>query len=229
MNDLETKIQTVSAEASALAVVDQVSLTAANHALLRIKQARGDVDEAYDMIIKKAHEAHREAIETKRKYEEPLIQAEHFVKGRISSYLQEEDRKRHAAEAEAYRVEQERIRAAAEKQRLADEALRKAEVAEAKGDNGKADAILDRYAAKIDKVDAAIPAPAPPPPPKPITAPGISAREVWLFQVVDPDLVPREYLAVDESKIRRVVQAMKSGTKIPGVRVWSEKQIGARA
>jgi hypothetical protein len=229
MNELETRIQTVSSEASALSVVDQVSLTAANHALLRIKQARGDVDEAYDKIIKKAHEAHREAIETKRKYEEPLIQAERFVKGRISAYLQEEDRKRREAEAAAYRAEQERIRLEAEAQRKAEEALKRAEAAEAKGDAAKADGILNRATASIDKTLAAIPAPPPAPAPRPVTAPGISAREVWLFQIVDANLISREYLIPDEVKIRRVVQALKGGTIIPGVRVWSEKQIAARA
>jgi len=229
MTDLQTQALTVADQASAIVVRDQASLTAANQFLLAVKALLKEIASTFDPIIDKAHQAHKEALEKKKKHEAPLLQAERIVKGLVGNYLQEEERKRREAEAEAYRVEQEKIRAEAEKTRLADEALKKAAAAEAKGEGEKVDAILDRAAAKIDKVDAAIPAPAPPPPPKPVTAPGISSREVWLFQVVDPDLVPREFMVVDESKIRRVVQAMKSGSKIPGVRVWSEKQIAARA
>lgn len=50
----------------------------------------------------------------------------------------------------------------------------------------------------------------------------------WVFQVTDPSLVPREYLMVNEAKIRKVVNALKGDTNIPGVSVCSEKSIVAR-
>jgi len=229
MNELETQALSLSSGASVLAVVDQVTLTAANGMLLAIKGLRKQIDETFNPIIDKAHQAHREALDQKKRHEEPLALAERTIKGRIGAYLQEEDRKRREAEAAAYRAEQERIRLEAEATRKAEEALRRAEAAEAKGETEKADAILNRATASIDKTLAAIPVPPPAPAPRPITAPGISSREVWLFQVVDPSLIPREYLSVDETKIRKIVQITKGGTNIPGVRVWSEKQIAARA
>jgi colicin import membrane protein len=58
---------------------------------------------------------------------------------------------------------------------------------------------------------------------------GVSKREVWKFEITDPALVPREYLVIDESKIRGVVQALKGATTIPGVRAYPDSQIAARA
>lgn len=58
---------------------------------------------------------------------------------------------------------------------------------------------------------------------------GVNYRDAWKFEVTDPALVPREYLIVDESKIRKVVGALKGDTQIAGVKVWSEKQIAVGA
>lgn len=50
---------------------------------------------------------------------------------------------------------------------------------------------------------------------------GIQLRERWLFEVVDPDEVPREFLMVDERLIRAEVNTKGSLAKIPGVRIWA--------
>ncbi len=48
-------------------------------------------------------------------------------------------------------------------------------------------------------------------------------RGVWTFKVVDPAQVPREYLCVDEKKIR---QAVKAGVReIPGVDIFEDVQV----
>lgn len=58
---------------------------------------------------------------------------------------------------------------------------------------------------------------------------GLVARKVHKFEVIDPQLVPREYLSVDESKIRRVVNALGTSAVIAGVRVWTEQSYASRA
>lgn len=58
---------------------------------------------------------------------------------------------------------------------------------------------------------------------------GISRRKVWRFEITDASVLPREYLMPDEQKIGGVVRAMKNQTRIPGVRVWEDEQISARA
>lgn len=58
---------------------------------------------------------------------------------------------------------------------------------------------------------------------------GVSYREVWKYVVEDPALVPREYLMLDEQKIRRYGEAMKDTASIAGVRFYKDKIIAARA
>ena len=57
---------------------------------------------------------------------------------------------------------------------------------------------------------------------------GISSSIEWKFVVEDPALVPREYLSVDDKKIRGVVEALKDQTRIPGVRVFPRRNESVR-
>jgi hypothetical protein len=50
----------------------------------------------------------------------------------------------------------------------------------------------------------------------------IGRRENWQYRVTDIDLVPREYLCLDEKKVGGVVKAMKRDTAIPGIEVYDE-------
>jgi hypothetical protein len=58
---------------------------------------------------------------------------------------------------------------------------------------------------------------------------GVSAKKVWKFEIIDPLKVPREYLIVDESKVRAVVKALGANANIPGVRAYQEAQIASRS
>jgi len=125
----------------------------------------------------------------------------------------------------AYDNEQRRI--AEENQRKADEAARKErerleEKARKAAESGKVEKAA-QLEARAQTVVAPVVSREPP------KVSGIKYLDQWKFEVTDPAKVPREYLMVDESKIRKVVQALKSDTKIEGVRVWSEKQIAAGA
>lgn len=59
------------------------------------------------------------------------------------------------------------------------------------------------------------------------SVPGLSIRTVPDFIVVDPNAVPREYLSVDESKIRHAVRA--GARTIPGVSIFEKPQVASRA
>lgn len=58
---------------------------------------------------------------------------------------------------------------------------------------------------------------------------GQSVRETWNFELADLSLVPREYLMLDEKKVRAVVQALKGTTNIPGIRVTRGEVIASQA
>jgi len=52
---------------------------------------------------------------------------------------------------------------------------------------------------------------------------GVSFREDFKFEIVDPTKIPCAYHTIDEVKIGKVVRAMKLATAIPGIRVFSVK------
>lgn len=52
------------------------------------------------------------------------------------------------------------------------------------------------------------------------------ARKIWKFEVQDLNLVPREYLSIDEKKVREAIQ--KGITEIPGIRAYQETTIALR-
>ena len=66
-------------------------------------------------------------------------------------------------------------------------------------------------------------------PPVPATpkAAGVAFVDQWKYEIVDAALVPREYLMVDEKKVGGVVRSLKAETRIPGVRVYSERSVRA--
>jgi chromosome segregation ATPase len=48
-------------------------------------------------------------------------------------------------------------------------------------------------------------------------------REVWTFEVVDISLVPREYLVLDETAVRRAIQ--NGVREIPGLKIFKKAQL----
>lgn len=127
-----------------------------------------------------------------------------------------------------YQAEQEKVRL--EMERVSQELARKeqarlaklAEAAQAKGQVERADELRDQAA----MLPATTMLQAPPPAPQPK---GISITTHWKFRVVDHEAIPREYLAVDMTKIGGVVRAMKGQTRISGIEVFEARNIAARS
>ncbi len=64
---------------------------------------------------------------------------------------------------------------------------------------------------------------------QPATLPtGVHMRETWSFEIVDESIIPREFLCVDEKKIRAHVAQYHEATRIPGVIVTKKATIVAR-
>jgi len=57
----------------------------------------------------------------------------------------------------------------------------------------------------------------------------LGTAKLWKFEVVDATLVPRDYLAVDEVKIGKVVRALKLETRIPGIDPYDASGVSAGA
>lgn len=101
---------------------------------------------------------------------------------------------------------------AKEKRRAEDEQLEVAELMESVGAKEEAEQLLKKPVEVTPvKVETGVP------------NVGLKYRGSWKFRVIDPNLVPRAYLMLDEKKIGGVVRHMKDATNIPGIRAYEEK------
>jgi len=194
---------TVYEQAKQIIVIDNVTMSQADQLIKDMRAVRKEISAAFDPIISKAYQAHKEAKLQKDKAEQPLIDAENFLKPQIKRYLDLQEAKRIA--------EENRLRIEAQ---IAEENRRLAEAAqlEAEGLKAEAEAILDT--------------------PAPIVMPTVEKttpkadmrlyRKVWKFEVTDFAKLPDQYKMPNDSAIGQVVRALKEKTKIPGVRIWQE-------
>jgi hypothetical protein len=218
---IEKRAEEAHVDAAAIVIRDQDSLTRANEKSLGLKALIKEIDECFKPI----HDAQKEAAALTRatwdRFRVPLDGDYRRIKADIGAFLSEQDRLKREAEHRAWIAEQEKIRAEAEARRIAGEALRKAAIAEANGQNDKAEKILNKAAEQetkiAEKIEAANHISAAPAPAKVQTI-GISTREDWDIELADITLVPREYMAFDDVKARRVIRASKGSIQIPGVK-----------
>jgi hypothetical protein len=204
--EVEQQAQSIVTQAGTVKVTDASTFQQAGLFLRTVAQYVKKVGEVFDPVVDAAHKAHKVAVEQRKKLLEPAQQAERMVKGEMSAFEAQERARVAAAEAAAYQ----------ERRRL--EQAREAEAA----------ALVK--AGKIDQAARVIEAPvvvarieqAP-------QAEGITFREDWDFEVTDAALIPREYLVLDEKKLRAFVKTFKDRTAIPGIRAISKRVASVRA
>jgi predicted metal-binding transcription factor (methanogenesis marker protein 9) len=218
---LEKRVTEAHAEAAAVIIRDQDSLTRANAKTQFLKALIKEIDDTFKPIYDSQKATVALTKETWDRFRIPPDNDYRRIKADIGSFLVEQDRLKREAEHRAWLAEQEKIKAEAEARRVAEEALRKAAAAEAKGRNDKAEKILNAAAAletkiaetiKINSVAAAAPIPAR------VQTVGISTHEDWDIELINIDLVPRDYMMFDEVKARKVIRASKGAVQIPGVK-----------
>jgi len=202
------KALNVPEQAAIIKITDSQTYEAGCNVLLVIKDLRKEIDAAFDPIIKKAHEAHKEAVMQKKKADAPLCKAEGIIKPKIALYQAEQEHIR--------RKEELRLRREAEK---AEEERRLAEAVEAEkaGDKELAEEII---AAPVEVAPVILAKTTP-------KVAGVVMKEIWKFEVTDINQIPREYMMPDLTKIGGVVRALKGQTKIAGVKVYAENNIAA--
>lgn len=98
-------------------------------------------------------------------------------------------------------------------------ALEIAQGLEESGDSAGAQAVIEQAAKMQPEVNVESFAP---------HVRGTAKRTTWLFEIVDPELVPDKYWVINEQMIQAEVNACKENTNIPGVRVTSETKVSAR-
>lgn len=209
-------------KARALAVSDQGSYDLAADALRGIKALKSKADETFDKIILKARESLETARAEKNKIVRPLDEAEEILKTSRLAWQREQERLRCE--------EQDRLDRAAQEEA---EAERQREIAAAKArgaSRGEVKAIA-RQPVSVIPVEA---------PPTVLKSEGLSQRPNWKGEVTsiealliyivlgetsDVELVNPQFLGLLEPNgpaVNALARALKTATKVPGVRVWNQ-------
>jgi hypothetical protein len=215
---LETKIVSVPDQARALTIQTNDEYVRAGELLRTIKGLRGEVDQSFDPIIQKAHEAHREAIAQKRKIEAPLAEAEGILKPRIAAYLNEQERIRREEELRLQRQAEEEAR-----QRQLENAVILDDIGETEEANALleerptvAPVILPRSVPKVAGVSMS----------KRYSA--VVTNLMELVKAVAVGKAPIQALKADDVFLNRQAVAMKEALQYPGVRIHIESNISAK-
>lgn len=209
VQELTAQTETMLALGTSYRVTNAGEYATAGLELQRVKAMQKKLDELRKTMTRPMDIAKKAILDFFRTPEEKLVRAENGIKGAMVGYQSEQDRIRRLAQAkadEAARKEREKLAAQAQK-------------AAQKGRHEQAERLELRAASVVAPV---IPSEA-------VRLRGVSVREVWKFEVTDEAKVPRDYLSVDEAKIRKVVNALKGDAQIPGVRIWAEKAVAARS
>ena len=215
---LQREVMTWPERAKALAIRDAAGAQEAAAMLTCIKGLRKRIDETFDPVIKRAHEAHKAAVAAKKSVEAPLTEAESIIKRGLSAWQAEEDRRRREEEARLAAI----ARREEEERRLA-EALH----AEAMGEPDLAEAIIS------EPVVAPVVRVAPTP-----KINGVSFSQVWSAEVIDMAALVR-FVAINPAMINLVqpnltalnamARAQKSALNIPGVRAVASRVVSGRS
>ncbi len=200
---LRKDVDTILAEMEGLDITTNEQFQETGAFVQGIKSKQKEVKDHYEQKRVQTYEKYKAVTTEISSYIDSLVKAERIVKKKLGVYREEQARK--------HREESQRLLAEARKK----EEERLLAEAEETGD----DSILDdELIIPQPVVETEVPA-----------MKGVSFTTVWKFEVVNVSELPREYLMPDERYIRDVVKALKGNTKIPGIRVYSDQQVGARA
>jgi hypothetical protein len=196
-----------------LAVVDQASYGAANTIIERCDTALKRIAEVHDPVIKAAHNAHKAALDAKKRLAEPIEALKKAASKKMTAWYQAEQ----ARIAEERRAAEERARKEAEEKRL-----REAEALIQAGMNEAASVALDAPLDVAEFIRA---------PELPTAAAGVSYRANWKVEVVDfmalikavaAGQLPTTVLLPNLPVLNQMAKAYRNTQEIPGVRQFND-------
>jgi hypothetical protein len=190
-----------------------------------VKSLQNEIAAAFDPIISKAHEAHKEALAQKAKANQPLLEAEKIVKDHITHYLQAEEQRQAYEKARLEKQLADSIRAQAEEQNI----KRAQELAEA-GDMDGAAAAVDAEV-EVPYVPVHVES-------RVVQMPGISKRKnykvddvnlIVLLRAIVDGKAPIECVEANMTFLNQQARSFKKvGEIYPGVTVRTEDSIASR-
>lgn len=205
-NEYEAKGSNALETVKKIDVIDAVSYVAMGEVLSKIKQGISLIEENVEEPIKKAHELHKWLTGIRTKVMAPWKQAETEAKKRMSDFQYQEMVKRRVLEEKA----------AAEKAELEAAQMRKAQLAMEANKPKKAEQIL----AKPIETKTVVP--------DAIKTEKQQAVFVYSYEVEDIELVPREFMQLNQALVGEKVRKEKLACKIPGIKVIESAGIRSR-
>jgi hypothetical protein len=194
------------------AITDEDHFLAAWSLVLRHDEAIKKIEQIFDPFISGLHKMHKMAIAMRDNFLKPLTDSRAgLLTQRMTWRKQQEEIQRKKDEAAAKAVQ------AAEKKELEKEA----KLAERQGDTQTAEVL--RNMKETVPVVFMSSSPAVP------KQEGSVIRERWVFEIIDPAAVEREYCSPDEKLIRPVVESLGPAAKISGIRIWKEEKEHSRS
>lgn len=214
LTEIEEKSQVTVSALSQIAITNNEDNAKASTLIRGVKGLQKTVKETFRPHIEAAHKAWKALIAEEKKHLEPLERAESIVEEKIKEYLREEEKKR----IEAQRKADEEAKKEAEKERA-----RLEKQAEKLANKGKGEEAQEKLqeAAMVNRISPIIESQAQ-------KQEGIHTAKIWKFRITNDQLIPREFLVPDESKIRKYVSAMKDSGKIAGVEIYFEEDLRVR-
>ena len=210
---VEKKALSLPDRAKAIIVNSDDTYKEAGEFLRDIKTLHKAITEHHDPMIKAAHEAHRVSIAAKKKFTDPLDEAERLVKPKMAIYVREIEL---AKQKEREKLEREA------REKAEAEALQRAKEAEAAGDKASAEQILQEAVdsppvileSKDDKPQSE----------------GVSTKKTWKWRLKDESKVDRKYMIVDEKKINALVRALGKVAQetVGGIEVFEEINVSVK-
>lgn len=206
---LQQEVQPVLQQVKDLKISSNEEYVQAGEDLKNIKRLQAAVVDTFREPKKLSDEAHKAVCAAEKRHLDPLRAAEAAYKNEMGRFVQERERLR-LKEEETRRIQAQKEREA-EQKRQEEARLQEAVELEKLGYSDHAEAVIN---APIVIPEAAPQPSAYAPPPK---AAGIAAKKVYEHEIVNADLLPREFLMADEAKIRKYGNALGKEAKIPGV------------
>jgi hypothetical protein len=194
----EAEMAPIMQRAAAYVVQDEQSYLDADLVIKTIREKVKEREAEIGPVKEAATRSWKAAVALYKKYVQDPLDACSTLDRKRTAWKRSEDAKRQL-EADLRRREEEK--------RQAEERLALATRMEAAGMKEQATKVLD---APTDPVNV-------PEPVRVETPKGQTIVSNWQARIVNPDLIPREYLMPDQVKINKAAKLMKDRTNIPGV------------
>lgn len=198
---IKAEIETVQSVATSLMVVDNQTYSEAGEFLTTIKKVKKTIEEYFKPLKDSAHKSWKGLCDREKQEIDKLTPALDHLNKQMTVWNVSQEKLRKA--------EEDRLRLEAIK-REEEERLQAAIQAEAEGAKEEAEAILNE------------PAYLPPPIVEKFVPkqPGLAMTTIWRWRLKDINLVPRQFLIINEVALNAHVKNLKERSNVPGIEVY---------